>query len=102
MTDCWNIKIHSENKKNTLGIDKGQYQGNVTEAIKKIEEFCADPAITIEMKSMRGYGTMTISNANNGYSASHSYNPYGIDIEMMLNYIELANAPEPNSSFRFR
>ncbi len=94
MNDFWYIPLKNGNE---VGIDKGKYNGNLEEALEKIKNFCANT--DIKMKSHgHGYGNLTITKED-GYSKKYEYNPYGIDIDMMLGYIhdtEIRNQIPPN------
>ena len=82
MKDFWYVKLK---KGNEVGIDKGQYNGDVEEALQKIRNFCDNTDITMKSHGW-GYGNLTIT-TEDGYSRKYEYNPYGIDIDMMLGYI---------------
>lgn len=94
MANFWYIELKSGKK---IGINQGQYEGNIEEAVEKIKNFCANTDIKT-VSYGRGYGNLTIT-TEDGYSRKYELNPYGIDIKMMLEYIsdtETRNQFSPN------
>lgn len=84
-TDFWYVQ--------GLGISKGHYKGDCEKAILAIDNFCSNKTLTCESFG-HGYGSVTIE------GKEHHYNPYGIDIDMMLAWCALdlgdknENSPE--------
>ena len=81
------------NEKNSIGIEKGQFRGDVEQAIKAIQAFANDKANKISMESFgHGYGSITINGKENDYSRT------GIDILEMLRLcnIKLEEPQQPS------
>ncbi len=88
MNNFWRIRISSvKNGCNSIGIEKGEYPvEEVESAIEKIKQFCSKTDITIESYG-RGYDSLKIK-MENGIQKTYGLTPYGIDIQMMLTYID--------------
>ncbi len=66
---------------NGIELEKGNFEGDIQNAMTYLQTFCADPQNTISIRSRgRGYGTVTVNGVD------HSYTPYGIDLKMMLEF----------------
>jgi hypothetical protein len=89
MKNFWYIDISYEDNKNKIGIDKGQYSGDVEKAIDAIKSFCATHEIKMVSHGW-GYNDLIIEDK------THSLTPYGVDIQMMLDFcsIDLTNGNE--------
>lgn len=77
---------------NTLNIDTGNFKGDVEEVRKELQAFANKNSI--KYSGFRGYGTLTVN------EVKHAITPYGIDIEMMLEFCGLEN-PAPTNHFGF-
>ncbi len=88
-----------------ITIEQDQYPDEgVDSALRRIKAFCAKTTITMESHG-RGYGTIKFKIGNN-VEKEYAYNPYGIDIETMLKYIDeceplIAAANQANSDNRY-
>lgn len=89
MKDFWYIDISFDDKKNKIGIDRGTFTGDVDEALGAIRAFCANHRIKINSFGY-GYADLIIEDE------THSLNPYGVDIAMMLGFcgIDLAQTKD--------
>jgi len=81
----WEFRLKNGSR---IGVDKGRYDGDIDEAVKKMAHFFATADISIK-SSRSGYGEIIIN------GKIHHFNPYGIDINMVLEkYIIEGSLPE--------
>ncbi|KTD58875.1 hypothetical protein [Legionella shakespearei] len=93
MKDFWYIDISFDGKKSRIGIDKGQFTGDVDKALDAIRAFCANNRIKINSFGF-GYADLIIEDK------THSLTPYGVDIDMMLGFCGIDLTPTNNAGIR--
>lgn len=92
-------KIVIDRRNNSsINIHDEKFTGDIETALKLIQDFADDPENNIEIRSFgRGYGEITIN------GTTHNYNPYGIDIFMILEFCKIdLDSAQASSSMSFK
>lgn len=63
----------------TINLAKGNFQGNVSDAMNYLQDFCTKNTIRYQSLGL-GYGKLFVN------QKLHNITPYGIDLKMMLRY----------------
>ena len=63
-----------------LGVDQGDFNGDIPKAEKFIQDFCSTNEVVDRSDGYGGWGDLTIN------GKTHETTPYGVDLNMMIEY----------------